>query len=196
MKKKISVKFILVILGVILLGIALYNFATISRHAKEYTSEVARLQEETGASNIILVDFSRNSCADRLFVFKDGEPVYSGAVLHGNGKGNTPSKPVFSNELGSNCSSLGLFKVSGKKTMSIGYPALILEGLSATNSNAEERGILIHPSIMVSLLPFELENACFPLTNSSQGCFAVSYHTFRFIEKLQSPVYLYAKYEL
>lgn len=195
-------KFIAVIIAVLsvlcmtMVCVVLYNFTTVSRHAKDYTSEAVKIQEETGSQNIILVDFTRASCSDRLFVFSNGEPVYSGAVLHGNGKGNTPSKPVFSNEPGSNCSCLGLFKVIGTKTMHNGYPCLILRGLSSTNSNAESRGILIHPSLMVSLLPFELENACFPLTNSSNGCFAVSYHTYKVIEKLQSPIYLYAKYDL
>ena len=190
MKKIIVV--ILAVLGIV----AVYNFATVSRHAKEYLYEAVRLQEETGSANIILVDFTRSSCSDRLFVFKNGEAIYSGAVLHGNGKGNTPGKPVFSNEQGSNCSSLGLFKVTGSRTMNNGYPCLILEGLSPTNSNAKARGILIHPSLMVSLLPFELEKACFPLTDSSNGCFAVSYHTFKVIEKLPEPTYLYAKYDL
>lgn len=104
--KKLIIIFAFV--GIVFLGMVLYSFTTISRHAKEYIPEAVKLQEETGSSNIILVDFTKNSCSDRLFVFKDGEPVYSGAVLHGNGRGNTPSKPVFSNEPGSNCSSLGL----------------------------------------------------------------------------------------
>lgn len=185
---------IIIIFVFTILGI--YSFTTISRHAKEYSSDAIKIQEKTGSSTVILVDFTRASCADRLFVFRDGKPVYSGAVLHGNGKGNTPSKPIFSNEPGSQCSCLGLFKVTDKKTMRNGYPSLILKGLSATNSNAEARGILIHPSLMVSLLPFEMDKANFPLTDESQGCFAVSYHTFKFIEKLSGPVYLYAKYDL
>ena len=188
-------RIILLILAVLGIG-AVYSFTTISRHAKEYTSEVNKLQEQTGSPHIVLVDFTRNSCADRLFVFKDGEPVYSGAVLHGNGKGNTPSKPVFSNKPGSNCSCLGLFKIIGSRNMKNGIPCLVLQGLSPTNSNAMARGILIHPSLMVSLLPFEIENACFPLTNESQGCFAVSFHTFKFLEKLPKSIYLYAKYDL
>ena len=185
-----------IIVLVILSTIILYNFKTISRHAKEYAIEVSNIQRTTGWNDIIIVDFTRTSCSDRLFVFRNGEPLYSGAVLHGNGKGNTPSKPTFSNEPGSNCSCLGLFKITGSKTMNNGYPSLTLKGLSPTNSNAEERGILIHPSLMVSLLPFEIENACFPLTNASNGCFAVSFHTFKVIENLHSPIYLYAKYDL
>lgn len=188
-------RYLIIILAVLSI-VVLYNFTTISRSAKEYSSEAIRIQETTGSPNIILVDFTRASCSDRLFVFRNGEPVYSGAVLHGNGKGNTPSKPVFSNEPGSRCSCLGLFKITGRKIMNNGYPSLTLKGLSPTNDNAEARGILIHPSLMVSLLPFEIENASFPLTNSSNGCFAVSYHTFKVIEKLHSPIYLYAKYDL
>ena len=145
-------KFTVIVL--IILGIAVfYGFTKVSYHAKEYTDEANELRIKTGSPNIILVDFTRASCADRLFIFKNGKPVYSGVVLHGNGRGNTPGKPVFSNELGSNCSSLGLFKVIGTKTMRNGYPCLILEGLSPTNSNAKARGILIHPSVMASLLP-------------------------------------------
>ena len=186
---------VIIIIIVLTIGM-LYSFTTISRHAKDYSSEAIKIQEQTGSACVILVDFTRASCADRLFVFRDGEPVYSGAVLHGKGKVNTSKKPLFSNEPGSQCSCLGLFKIKGKKTMGNGYPSLILQGLSPMNSNAEVRGILIHPSLMVSLLPFELYKACFPLTNASQGCFAVSYHTFKFIEKLSDPIYLYAKYDL
>ena len=188
-------RFIVIITVIFTIGV-LYSFTSISRHSKDYISDAIKIQEQTGSGSVIVVDFTRASCADRLFVFKDCEPIYSGAVLHGNGKGNTPGKPKFSNEPGSQCSSLGLFKVTGKKTMRNGYPGLILQGLSPTNSNAEARGILIHPSLMVSLFPFELDKANFPLTNASQGCFAVSYHTFKVIEKLSDPIYLYAKYDL
>ncbi|EJX02035.1 hypothetical protein EVA_09861 [gut metagenome] len=129
-----------------------------------------------------------------MVIFNDGKPIYSGAVLHGNGKGNTPRVPKFSNKPGSKCSCLGLFKVIGTKTMGNGYPCMTLQGLDPTNSNAQTRGILIHPSVLVSSLPFEIEGASFPLTNSSNGCFSVSFHTFRIIKKLQEPIYLYAKY--
>lgn len=181
---------------IILTIIVLYNFTFISRHSENYLPEVNSIQKKTGASNIVLVDFTRASCSDRLFIFKNGKPIYSGAVLHGNGKGSTPSKPFFSNKIGSNCSCLGLFKIIGKKKMANGYPALVLQGLDSTNNNAQVRGILIHPSLLVSLLPFELEQANFPLTDSSKGCFTVSYHTYKTIENLHSPVYLYAKYDL
>lgn len=189
-QKKFAIKAIIA-LGIIAL---LYNFCTVSKSAVKYSAEAARIQNETGASNVIIVDFAKTSCSDRLFVFHGRKPIYSGVVLHGNGRESTPSKPEFSNDIGSSCSSLGLFKVVGSKKMRNGYPCLILEGLSPTNSNAEARGILIHPSIMASLLPFELRGASFPLTNASQGCFAVSLHTFNTIKNLDEPIYIYAKY--
>ncbi len=177
------------------LTMTLYSFGAVSHNAGSYNETVNEIREKVRTANIIVVDFTKSSCSDRLFVYSEGKPVYSGAVLHGNGKGNTPGKPMFSNEPGSGCSCLGLFKVVGSKRMNNGYPSLILEGLSSTNSNAKARGILIHPSIMVSLLPFEISGACFPLTDASKGCFAVSLHTYRVVSKLKAPVYLYAKYD-
>lgn len=171
-----------------------YSAATVSGHADKYISDADSVTAQTGAPNVIVVDFTKSSCSDRLVIFRNGRPVYSGAVLHGNGKGNTPRTPKFSNESGSKCSCLGLFKVTGTRTMSNGYPCMTLQGLDSTNSNAQSRGILVHPSILVSLLPFEVEGACFPLTDASNGCFAVSFHTFKVIEKLQKPIYIYAKY--
>ena len=133
----------------------------------------------------IVVNFSKASCEDRLFIYKnheESELVYSGVVLHGQGGNSTPSKPEFSNEIGSNCSSLGVFTLEGLVRMKNGMEAIKLKGWSDTNSNAEVRGIYIHPCIMATLLPFNLPKVNFPLNNSSNGCFAVSYHTFEAIK--------------
>ena len=135
----------------------------------------------------IVVDFSKSSCEDRLFIYSntswiEPELIYSGVVLHGCGGKSTPSKPEFSNEIGSNCSSLGVYTLEGFVKMSNGMEAIKLKGWSDTNSNAEKRGIYIHPSIMATLLPFNLPGMNFPLTKASQGCFAVSYHTYNAIK--------------
>ena len=133
----------------------------------------------------IAVDFSKPSCEDRLFIYDctiGAELIYSGVVLHGCGGNSTPSKPEFSNEIGSNCSSLGRYTLEGIIKMSDGREAIKLKGLDNTNSNAEARGIYIHPSIMATLLPFNLPGMNFPLTKASEGCFAVSYHTYLMIK--------------
>lgn len=138
-----------------------------------------------GGTYEIVVDFSKPSCQDRLFIYKfreEAELIYSGVVLHGCGGNSTPSKPEFSNEIGSNCSSLGEFTLEGIVKMKNGTEAIKLKGWSDTNSNAETRGIYIHPSIMATLLPFNLPGMNFPLTKASEGCFAVSYHTYRAIK--------------
>lgn len=75
-----------------------------------------------------------------------------------------------------------------------GYECVKLEGLSSTNSNAFERGIVIHPSILASCVPFQFPGN-FPLTNASQGCFSVSFRDFSKIleiTKNKKEVYLYA----
>ena len=134
----------------------------------------------------ILVDFSKPSCEDRLFIYdvsNKGKLVYSGVVLHGLGGKSTPSKPEFSNKVGSNCSSLGEYTLEGIVKMKSGMGAIKLKGWSDTNSNAEKRGIFIHPSKMASMLPFNLPGVNFPLSKASEGCFSVSYHTYHAIKK-------------
>ena len=135
----------------------------------------------------IVVDFSKPSCEDRLFIYSntswiEPELIYTGVVLHGCGGKSTPSKPEFSNEIGSNCSSLGVYTLEGTVKMKNGMEAIKLKGWSDTNSNAEKRGIYIHPSIMATMLPFNLPDVNFPLTKASEGCFAVSYHTYNAIK--------------
>ena len=134
----------------------------------------------------IYVDFSRPSCQDRLWIvdgFRENILSYSGVVLHGCGGNSTPSKPEFSNEIGSKCSSLGVYRTDGFFKMSNGIEAIRLIGLSESNSNAEQRGIFIHPCLLATLLPFNLKNVNFPLTNACEGCFAVSYPTYYKIKK-------------
>lgn len=145
---------------------------------------------------LCVVNFGKHSGEERFFIYdvKNGKYVYSGIVLHGNGKGNTASKPVFSNEIGSNCSSLGLYRILYKDKMTdLPYDCYRLRGLDATNSNAEARGILIHPCVLASVVPFEVWGVSLPLTAASQGCFAVGYNTMHEINRhFNNNMYLYA----
>lgn len=151
-------------------------------------------QHHITSGHIILVDFSKHSCENRLYIYaaETMQVEYSGAVLHGNGRNSTDQVPEFSNEIGSNCSSVGMYKVAEPGRMRIGYPCLRMDGLDSTNSNARIRGILIHPSIRVSLLPWEMKGRNFKLSNSSNGCFAVSLRTYNKIKNLPRPIYLFA----
>ena len=151
------------------------------------------------ADYICYVNFSQPSAEERFYIYdvKIHKFIYSGLTLHGSGKGNTARRAKFSNAVGSGCSSLGVYKVASYGNM---HKAPIkyfrLKGLSATNSNAEKRGILIHPSITASMLPFEIKGVSLPLTVESKGCFAVDLHTMYAIKRCydKGTVYVYAYY--
>lgn len=98
----------------------------------------------------ILVDLGRFSLQRRMFVydFRQDKIVIRSLAGHGSGGGSTVLRADFSNVHGSHCSSLGHYKV-GRNRMMYNHPsvpAFELIGLDKTNSNAHERGILIHPS--------------------------------------------------
>lgn len=98
----------------------------------------------------ILVDYGRTSLQRRIFVydFRQDKIVMRSLAGHGAGGCSTVLRADFSNAHGSHCSSLGHYMVGRNRMM---YnrpcvPAFELIGLDKTNSNAHERGILIHPS--------------------------------------------------
>ena len=189
----------------ILLGLAsflaliAYNRFTVSSKSPNNAiidSVIERLPSD--ANYLCIVNFGKHSCEERFFIYnvRNNKYEYSGLVQHGNGKGNTASKPKFSNVIGSNCSSLGLYKITSKDNMHSwpGAPCFRMVGLDSTNSNAIARGILIHPSLTRTLMPFEIWGLNLPLTGESRGCFAVSCNTMYEISKRfkKNNMYLYA----
>lgn len=149
------------------------------------------------ADYICFVNFSQPSAEERFYIYdvKIHKFIYSGLTQHGNGKGNTARKAKFSNKVGSCCSSLGVYEITSYENMStIPIKCFRLRGLSTTNSNAEKRGILIHPSITASLLPFEIKGVSLPLTIESKGCFAVDIQTMTAIKQCfnKGKMYIYA----
>lgn len=149
------------------------------------------------ADYICFVDFSQPSAEERFYIYDvaTAKFIYSGLTQHGNGKGNTARHAKFSNEVGSGCSSLGIYKVTSYENMHVmPIKCFRLKGLSSTNSNAEKRGIVIHPSVTASLLPFELKGVSLPLTIESKGCFAVDIFTMYAIRRCfnKGNVYIYA----
>lgn len=142
-------------------------------------------------ATIIYVDFGEHSGTNRLYIYDipNQKILYKCKVLNGKGGNNK-----FSNKIGSNCSSLGLYKVLEESIMSNGCKCIRLRGMSSTNSNALKRGIVIHPSTLASCMPFQFPGN-FPLTNASKGCFSVSFKDFSQITEIirnKKEVYLYA----
>ena len=137
----------------------------------------------------LLVDYGRHSGRVRFFLwdFQKEKQVMKCLCAHGYGKGSTARKPVFSNEPGSFCSSLGHYRVGKEKTMSKpkGRKALVLYGKDKTNSNALQRGILIHP---VSLPNFPIYPLMIPvkvhkvlghkIRPKSEGCITIPFRKY------------------
>lgn len=95
----------------------------------------------------IMIDMSLPSGKNRLFVydFQQKKTIISGLCAHGVGGGSTATKPVFSNKVGSNCTSLGKYKVKNKAYSNWGINIHYkMYGLEETNSNAFKRIVVLH----------------------------------------------------
>ena len=131
----------------------------------------------------LFVDYSIPSGTPRLFVWDYGKNkiIARTYVMHGVGKGSTAAKPVFSNTVGSECSSLGKFKVTKSHGSKI-KRSYRLKGLEASNSNAWRRGIMIHRSAWIDTWCWK---KYIPLHEPScQGCITVSSKGMTYLEKL------------
>lgn len=185
-------KYLLQLLIVLVVILQFVNIRPFSKTAEDVISRVPK-----DARYVCLVDFGRLSCNDRFYIYdvKANKYIYSSRVQHGNGGKSTALEPEISNIIGSNCSSVGLYKVTslGKMNSWPNAECFRLKGLCSTNSNAEKRGILIHPSVSLSIIP-KFPGLVIPLTSESRGCFAVS---FLMMERLKEcykngKIYVYA----
>ena len=162
------------------------------KEAKEYCAKHGLNQ-----SVVCMCDFSRHSGTPRFWIYdcEYDKVIASSLCSHGCGGGSTASKPVFSNESGSNCSSLGMYKIVELGTMDSDLRCLKLDGLQTTNSNARARNIYIHRNMMVNICRWGMWPAYMPLNSIlSAGCFAVSDQLLDTLISLTeaSPVLLYA----
>ena len=122
-----------------------------------------------------IVDFSKPSREKRFYLFDTQAPVADQAislyfVAHGKGSDSlhTGVADVFLNVQGSNCSSLGIYRCQDPYDGEHG-PSLRLTGLEPSNSNAADRGIVLHGAEYVSQA---FINDVGKL-GRSEGCFAV-----------------------
>ena len=95
---------------------------------------------------LTVIDYTQHS-KDRRFYLIDmrSGSVQSQVVARGSGSdaNNDGYADRFSNVEGSKATSLGFFATKGTYQGSNGY-SLVLEGLSSSNNNAEERAIVVH----------------------------------------------------
>ena len=95
----------------------------------------------------ILVDMKIHSGKNRMFVwdFEKNAISLSGLCCHGKGGKSTGKQPVFSNENGSNCTSLGKYKIGDRSYSQWGiHIHYKLHGLENTNNNAFKRYVVLH----------------------------------------------------
>ncbi len=147
----------------------------------------------------ILIDMKIHSGKNRMFVWDFGKKSIrnSGLCCHGFGGENTGSNPVFSNTVGSNCTSLGKYKIGIRSYSKYGiHIHYKLHGLETTNSNAFKRTVVLHsfdPVPELEIYPLHL-----PM-GFSAGCPVVSNDMMRTLDTLlqntQKPVLLWIYYE-
>ena len=207
MKKILSVLAIIVFCAMAIVGICfvLHIYNIISDMADkdrrrgyddtgwQYNYDINKYGEDIS----ILVDFSLPSSRHRFFVVdnKTGQIISSSKCAHGSGGGSTASQPVFSNSPGSNCSSLGAYRLLyNDKMRNNSFPCIRLKGLEATNSNAFARGIVIHEGPVIT--DDITLGMTIPVSSLiSQGCFTISSETFRVLQESvdnKKTIYLYA----
>lgn len=140
---------------------------------------------ESEARYWAVVDFKKLDSELRLFIF-DIENQYCDQYLvaHGIDSGG-PDATVFSNEIGSTCSSLGVFKTGDTFEGEFGT-SIYLDGLEPTNSNARARGIVIHKAPHVDQGFLET-----PRVKRSNGSFVVNPDSYNQVfERLKDGSYI------
>lgn len=163
---------------------------------QEVIDEVSTYCKRNGYNTeyCILVDFSKPSGLDRFYIYnlKEKRIEHKSLCAQGHGVNHNIFKSEFSNEIGSNYSSLGKYRVGKLRKMTNPYfgKGYNVHGLDSTNSNALVRGILIHNGNV------EFETFPLPCIPVSSGCFGVSTSMMKHIENLKNksdkPILLYA----
>ena len=139
----------------------------------------------------ILVDFNKKNTSHRLTVFDIGNRtpgiLYQTQVAHGARSGSKRYASRFSNKVGSNQSSLGLFSILPKvkrTTNPFSFPVVGLD--DNLNSNAYRRLITIHQAKYVKS----------SYVGRSNGCFAVSMQSIKKLSQLNiAGGYLFAYHD-
>jgi L,D-transpeptidase catalytic domain len=139
---------------ILLYAIALKKYAVENGYDTTYAF-LANMGQLTTTKRLYLIDLSSMKIVNK------------GLVSHGRGKGSSIYAKQYSNAPGSNCTSLGKYKIMSSYTGNYGY-SYRMAGLEQSNNNALKRNIVLHS---MSCIP-DRENyapACV-----TEGCPAVS----------------------
>ncbi|WEK11856.1 MAG: murein L,D-transpeptidase catalytic domain family protein [Candidatus Pseudomonas colombiensis] len=144
------------------------------------------------ARHLAVIDYSQPSTARRLWIFdlRKKTLVLRDLVAHGQKSGENFATQ-FSNRLGSNQSSLGLFRTQESYEGSHGY-SLRMDGLEpGFNDRARDRDIVIHAADYVSPLWSQRQGRI----GRSQGCPAVRPQVARqVVDKLKDGQFMFSWY--
>src|SRR5581483_4998550 len=118
--------------GVLLLNKAkqLKNFAQEKGYSTQY-GFIVNMGMKSGKKRFFVVDLATMTIVNK------------GIVAHGRGDERITLDKKYSNEKGSNCTALGIYKV-GKYYMGTFGPSYRLYGLQNSNNNAFDRAIVLH----------------------------------------------------
>jgi len=174
MKFKTLLKKSLILLGLVL-GLFILLYFIPLKPSSEFIKQAKETRKEYSSSFkndslIVLVDYSYPVFMKRFWVYniENDEIALNTHVSH-SWKSGLVFADEFSNEPGSNLSSIGVIKISERYHGKYG-PSLRLDGLEKENNKIRERAIVMHP-----LVDFRLYGITIPseLAFYSFGCFAL-----------------------
>lgn len=140
-----------------------YSYSLLYDRAERIKAYAARKGYDT--SYAFMIDMGMKSSKKRFFVMDLNTMtiVKRGMVAHGRGNSSFTFNKIYSNTAGSNCTSLGIYKIGAQYKGSYGLSFKLI-GLENTNSNAFNRSIILHG---MSCIPYDEREA--PICQS-EGC--------------------------
>lgn len=149
------------------MGLEKYSPETLAQKVHKIKKFAAENNYDTAVA--FFVDMQVKSGKERFFVvdLANDSIIKKGLVAHGKGNEKFTFDRKFSNGEGSNCSSLGVYKIGKAYNGAFGL-SYKLYGLNKTNSNALKRYVVLHS--MGSIPETESQ---FPITQT-EGCPAVA----------------------
>ena len=168
----------------------------VSDSAMEFAKErvVAEVGDRPREGSLVVVDYSKPSSEERMTVIdlKSGRAKMNSLVAHGVNSGLLYATD-FSDRVGSNQSSLGLYKV-GEEYWGKHGRSLRLDGLDpGFNRNARKRAIVVHAADYVSEEAMEANRHEFGRLGRSAGCLSLSDEDMeRLGRKMKRPAYIFA----